>query len=251
MNQNTETWRVWRNKGIGSSDAPIIMNASPHSNLRELFLYKTGKKKKDQGNWATDRGHELEPRIRAYFELKLDIELEPDLFEHYQFDFLRASLDGVNKGKKLFAEFKAPSKEDHILARQGKLPEKYFWQVMHQFAVTGYEVGYYGSYHPDFRPKGALVKCAPDKDAISRLIQREMWFWKLLKQGIDPSLYDPKRLACECAKKPYYGSKEEAEQKIGKRKLFVFRCTPFCGYFHIAKKRMNIKSKNIVDNLVS
>lgn len=245
MKQNTETWHAWRGKGLGSSDAAAIMNASPYSNLRMLFLEKTGRLKRDTSNWGTRRGHELEDEARSYFELMHDMDFEPWLFEHYQYPFLRASLDGWNDSIKIFLEIKAPSKEEHELAIVGQIPIKYDWQTSHQFLVTNAKEAIFGSYHPDYRPKGQRVWLKPQKEKIKRLAERELWAWDLIQKDIDPSEYDPERLKQPCAKKKYFGDLEIAKKEAE----IPFKCS-FCVYYHSAKKRMNKRSRDIIENLI-
>ena len=235
LKPNTEPWRVWRNKGIGSSDAPVIMGVSPWGNLKELGLYKRNLKKKDEGNFATRRGTEMEPVARAYFELQFDMDFPEALFEHEEFNFLRASLDGYNKETKRILEIKCPGKESHEQAIAGEVPLKYFWQLQHQLLVTGAKDVLYASYHPEYSPKGATVIMTPDLPAIDRLVQREMWFWDLIQRGEDPSLVDPDRINRVCASKKYYGSREEATEKLAEEN-HIFNCC-FCNYYHISTRR--------------
>ena len=56
-----------RDKYIGGSDIPIIMNLSPFKSRYELLLEKAGYKEDlFEGNIYTDYGNKLEPKIREY-----------------------------------------------------------------------------------------------------------------------------------------------------------------------------------------
>lgn len=56
-----------REKYIGGSDIPVIMNLSPFKSRFELLLEKAGYKENDfTGNVFTDYGNTLEPKIREY-----------------------------------------------------------------------------------------------------------------------------------------------------------------------------------------
>lgn len=68
MKQNTKEWLEWRSQGIGASDAPIIMGASPWKTPYKLWLEKTTGQSDFQGNEATERGHALEDSARQCAE---------------------------------------------------------------------------------------------------------------------------------------------------------------------------------------
>ena len=56
-----------REKYIGGSDIPVIMNLSPFKTRYELLLEKAGYKENDfKGNVFTEYGNTLEPKIREY-----------------------------------------------------------------------------------------------------------------------------------------------------------------------------------------
>lgn len=62
-----ETVKQDREKYIGGSDIPIIMNLSPFKTRFDLLLEKAGYKENDfDGNIYTDYGNTLEPKIRDY-----------------------------------------------------------------------------------------------------------------------------------------------------------------------------------------
>lgn len=62
-----ETVNKDREKYIGGSDIPVIMNISPFKSRFDLLLEKAGYKENDfTGNVFTDYGNTLEPKIREY-----------------------------------------------------------------------------------------------------------------------------------------------------------------------------------------
>lgn len=62
-----ETVNKDREKYIGGSDIPVIMNLSPFKSRFELLLEKAGYKENDfTGNVFTEYGNALEPKIREY-----------------------------------------------------------------------------------------------------------------------------------------------------------------------------------------
>lgn len=62
-----ETVKQDRDKYIGGSDIPIIMNLSPFKSRFDLLLEKAGYKEDSfEGNVYTEYGNKLEPKIREY-----------------------------------------------------------------------------------------------------------------------------------------------------------------------------------------
>lgn len=67
-----------REKYLGGSDIPVIMNLSPFKSRFDLLLEKAGFKNDDfEGNIYTEYGNELEPKIRDYFNSKSKKDLPP------------------------------------------------------------------------------------------------------------------------------------------------------------------------------
>ena len=62
-----ETVKQDRDKYIGGSDIPVIMNLSPFKSRFDLLLEKAGYKTNDfEGNVYTEYGNTMEPKIREY-----------------------------------------------------------------------------------------------------------------------------------------------------------------------------------------
>ena len=77
-----ETVKQDRDKYIGGSDIPVIMNLSPFKSRFDLLLEKAGYKEDSfEGNIYTEYGNKLEPKIRDYVNsiknFALDIDKKP------------------------------------------------------------------------------------------------------------------------------------------------------------------------------
>jgi putative phage-type endonuclease len=182
-----DNWKEWRGKGLGSSDAPVIMGVSPWRTRFQLWEEKTGRGAKDQTNWATQRGNDLEPRARAAYELMSDVDMPATLVEHPVYPYLRASLDGFNAAIKKGLEIKCPGKEDHAKALAGLVPEKYTWQLVHQIAVARAEEMDYFSYDGN---SGVIVPFKRDQAKEDQLLEEEHKFWRLIQTDTPPELSD-------------------------------------------------------------
>lgn len=169
MEQGSAAWLKWRQEGIGGSDAASIMGVSPYRTVLQIYEDKLGIGKPFVPNWATNRGHELEPEARADYELRYQIFAPPALAIHKEYPWLRASLDGYNEELGIILEIKCGSGKDH-----GTVPEKYFPQLQHQLMVTGAAVVHYYSY---VKGQGHLSIVEPDQKYIARLFFEEWSFW--------------------------------------------------------------------------
>lgn len=143
--QNTDEWLEWRRNGIGASDAPIIMGVSKFKTANELWNEKTSNEvKKNEDSFITEKGHKLEKIARQKYELQTFMDWKPELAEHRDYPFLRASLDGLNAKYNAFWECKYMGKESYEklknteLKPRDRIPKQYYPQLMHQVLVTGF-----------------------------------------------------------------------------------------------------------------
>lgn len=194
LNQGTEEWHKWRNAGIGSSDAPIIMGVSPYSTPYKLWAQKLGLEKSNSENFVTELGHRFEDPARAQFALETGIEVEPDCVEHKEMPQFRASLDGLNVDQKIFVEIKYMGEKNlELVQSTQQVLEHHYDQIQHQFLVTGFTKSYYVAYGLN-QAKSDIAKLVtieifPNLDYIqNKLIPKEIDFLKLLKDQTPPPL---------------------------------------------------------------
>lgn len=182
---NETDWHEWRRKGIGASDAPIIMGVSPYTTPNQLWMVKTGRTGVAEGNWATRRGSSMEPMARAHYELMHDIDMPAALLQHYELPWLRASMDGWNRERKIGLEIKCAGRKNHALAAEGKIPEEYFPQLQHQLFVSGAECIQYFSFDGK---DGVVVPVYPDLGYMIDYIVKARQFWHLVETDEEPEL---------------------------------------------------------------
>jgi putative phage-type endonuclease len=184
-------WLSWRELGVGSSDAPVIMNASPWATPFELWARKTGRLLPQAQTEAMRRGLRLEPRARVKFEEKTGLAMPPARLEHPVHRFIRATYDGLNRKRKAVLEIKCPGLADHLVAREEKrIPEKYLWQCVHLLFVSQLPVLYYWSYYAD--DDCALVKLERSRALENQLVPAEMKFWQHVVDDTPPPFEIPK-----------------------------------------------------------
>lgn len=184
---NRQEWLAWRKKGIGSSDAPVVMGVSPWGTKMDLYEQKISEAiEEDESNqYVKDLGNEAEPKIRSLFSLLVADDFQVVLLEMDGFPLI-ASLDGRSTCKTKIIEIKLSGKEDFEGAQKGKVPEKYVPQIQHQLMVSKAEVCYFLSYsYAAYKESKAvtaehlaIVEVKPDKEYQATLMQEELKFWQ-------------------------------------------------------------------------
>lgn len=187
VEQNTEEWHEWRKKGIGASEAPIVLGVSPWKTAYQLWEEKLGLVKRQGENYATQKGHDFEEVARQHFEIEYEKSMKPALVEAESVGFIRASLDGISEDGKEILEIKNPGKDAHQLAIDGKVPAYYYPQIQHQLFASGAQLCYYWSFKDD---KGVCVKVERDEEYIKDLVNHLSQFWYLVQNGIPPEITD-------------------------------------------------------------
>lgn len=162
MKQQTTNWLEWRMGGIGSSDAPAVVNESKWSDPQTLWELLTNRRDFPEATYPMRRGLAVEPVARRLHEERTEVSVSPDTAIHAKYDFIRASLDGVNYEEERLTELKAPGIKDHVTALIGQVPRHYIPQLVHQMAVMN----------------------APS------MIYHSFYSWKVLPKGIDPLKLD-------------------------------------------------------------
>jgi len=203
---NREEWLAARQiQGIGASEAAAIVGLSPWMSKNELWYIKTGKKiaKDLSGNAAVEQGIRMEGAIRTVFAAR-----HPEFqVEHHAYDILYqterpwlfATLDGEitesfadSSVKKYPLEIKTSTprgKADWDKWSDGKIPDNYYIQILHQMLATGWEKAYltaflYGKADIIIREYDFLRKdCEAD---LNWLLKEETEFYKSVVSGQKP-----------------------------------------------------------------
>ena len=138
------------NRGLGGSSASIVLDLNPYRNKRDLYDELTNPStNKGFSNERTIYGHNAESPIRMLFRLhhpELEVidpyDEEPVILKSKEHPFMTATLDGklIDKesGRKGFYEGKTCHIMNYaqLLEWKDKIPQTYYCQVLHYFAVT-------------------------------------------------------------------------------------------------------------------
>ncbi len=209
------SWLDWRRQGLGSSDAAAIMGVSPWKTPYQTWEDKVlGSQSED--NSAMKRGRDMEETARQEFERVVGTLVAPSNVVHNRLDWMRASLDGIDISKTIMVEIKCPGKEDHALACQKKIPEKYWPQVQHQLEVAGLDGMYYFSFDG---LKGVVVEVKRDQGYIDTLLEKEAEFWAMVLSKKPPELTERDYLSMEGNSQWQNLSKELLHLRLKKKAL--------------------------------
>ena len=94
-------WLEERKKGIGGSDASVILNKNDWKNIVQLWEEKTGRKEAEDisNKPCVIYGKESEPLLREFFKIEnpqYEVKHEENsIIRHPKYPFLFASLDGL------------------------------------------------------------------------------------------------------------------------------------------------------------
>jgi len=192
MKQNTKEWLETRKNYIGASDAPIIMGVSPYkrSDGRPktpyiLWMEKLDMLPRDQENHAMRYGKEMEQPAREAYEKMVNDFVSPKVCFHKSINYLMASLDGLSIDGKLAVEIKNANAEDHSLAENKKIPEKYYPQVQQQMACADLDGMHYFSFH---KGKGVIVEVKRNDDYLEEMYSKEKEFWECVENFKPPKM---------------------------------------------------------------
>lgn len=185
MQQRSTEWLEMRKNKIGASDAPIIMGLSPWLTPYQLWEQKVGLQGAQAETGAMRRGIEMEDQARDCFERMTALTVFPQVMIHPDYDWMMASLDGMDIEQNHIVEIKCAGREDHQLAKSGKVPEKYYPQLQHQLEVTGLDMVYYFSYDGS---EGVIVEVGRNTRYIWNLVDEERAFHRCVKDFYPPDL---------------------------------------------------------------
>lgn len=189
-----EEWLQLRRKGIGGSDASVIMGKNPYRSILQLWEEKTGKLPvTDDGNEYTYWGNVMEPIIRKEFMNRtgLKVRQKHAMIIHKDYPYLFADVDGIvtdERGEKCIFEAKTASQYKAEQWEDG-VPEEYILQVQHYLEVCGMDKAYIAAliggnkfvFHTIYR----------DEELIRNLVSREKEFWEgCVLTGTEPVMDD-------------------------------------------------------------
>jgi len=167
VEQGSEEWLQARS-GIPTASCfdKIITSTGKTSTQAEAYMNKLlgewliGRPEDSYASEAMQRGNDLEPEARAFYEFDSDISVEQVGIVYLdEKKLIACSPDGLTKNGGL--EIKCPSAGVQVsYLLKGGLPTKYKQQVQGCMWVCGRDHWDFVAYHPDMDP----VRCRVDRD---------------------------------------------------------------------------------------
>lgn len=203
LEQGTPEWHAWRNAGVSASDIAAVFGQSPYTTKWKLWAEKSGLRIPDdlERNPYVRRAKRFEHMLREKVASDRKIGLLPMCVEHSELPILRASLDGIDSGRRPW-EFKIPSegnfetvKKDREKSVQARL---YNLQVQQQMLCTGASEAFLVFGRIDVRstiPRVAeyvVIPIAADPMLQDQIAREAVAFHDLVVKGVPPEK-DPER----------------------------------------------------------
>lgn len=185
-------WLEARTKGIGGSDASVVLGLNKYKTPFELWLEKTGQVVPQEiQNDAAYFGTLLEDLVAKEFEKRSGkkVRKRNAMFQHPKHEFLIANIDRFVVGEKAILECKTASA---FLAKEwenDEIPEAYIVQVQHYLGVLGpeYKKGYFAVLIGG--QKFIWKEIERDDELIEMIFAAEIDFWKNhVEKNIPPAL---------------------------------------------------------------
>ncbi|WP_395706838.1 lambda-exonuclease family protein [Casimicrobium huifangae] len=137
LQQGSPEWLAHRRTVRNASDAPAMMGASPYVTRAELVRQRaTGIDREIDAatQRVFDKGHAVEPLLRAMAERIMDEDLYP-VTATSDDGYLSASFDGVTMDERQIFEAKQASAQKLDCIHDERITPVDYWQIVHQFAV--------------------------------------------------------------------------------------------------------------------
>lgn len=207
---NREDWLKTRTvQGIGGSEAGSVLGVNKYRSNVELWEIKTGKRKAPDisDKPAVQFGKFAEPLLRELFkqnypDFTVDYH-EFDMYVNDEYPFIFATLDGeltAPDGSRGILEIKTTTIQNRVQWDEwdGKIPDSYYVQVLHQLTATGWDFAIlcaYIRYHVDGEVRVTIrhyrINRKDVESDIDFLIKEETKFWEQVQKNQLPALKLP------------------------------------------------------------
>ena len=173
--QNSPQWRRWRFDGIGASDAATVLLVNRFKTVNELLAEKSGLTAERSRSAAMIAGLSDEAQAAAKYRKRTGLHTEPLCVQHRNYEWLRASLDGLNILQCRVLEIKCGKSDYYHFQNRQSVPPWHKPQLQHILAVTGYDEIDVWCWNQGKR--GILRTVKRDDMYIDKLIDAEQRFW--------------------------------------------------------------------------
>src|SRR5690606_35289427 len=111
LDMSREEWLKERKKGIGGSDASVIVGFNPWKSPFELYIEKTSDEVQEIENEATHWGNVLEDVVAEEFSRRTGkkVRRRTQIFKHKEYDWMIVNIDRDVVGERALLECKTTS----------------------------------------------------------------------------------------------------------------------------------------------
>lgn len=186
LKQGSREWLEFRKRKFNASETADVLGIGFNKPYK-LALIKSGDEVVYK-NYAMKLGNENEPKIRDFLNAKYELNLKPVVMLSDDDDRFLASLDGVDFEKNVFCEIKFSKSEFECVKEHGQPTEKYYYQIQHQFYVTGLSrcIFAVGTINENFEYEVIDVEIKRDEVAIDKIRNAWIEFEKnYMSQSVD------------------------------------------------------------------
>lgn len=184
--QDRKLWASERLKGIGGSEASVILGLNKWKSPWDLWLEKTGQveiEEDDSDEKRQDRlffGSESEEMIAKWFTQKTGKKLRRcGMIRNNENPFMFADVDRLVVGENAIVEIKTTSMYNKAEWEDDKVPPYYITQGLHYMGTGSYDRCYFvcliGGQEPVIR---ILDRTEEVEEEIEALIEAERYFWE-------------------------------------------------------------------------
>lgn len=209
LEMTRQEWLEERTRGIGGSDASIILGLNKYRTPFELWLEKTGQTNVEESQAeAAYFGNLLEEVVAKEFEIRSGKKVRRNNFmmQHPKYNFITANIDRKVVGEDAILECKTASA---FLAKDWEseeIPAPYLVQVQHYLGVTGYKHAYIAVLIGGQRFVWKDIE--RDEELIQMIFDAEVHFWNHHVLGNVPPALDGSSAAEKFLKERYAESEE-------------------------------------------
>lgn len=206
LEMTRQEWLEARTKGLGGSDAAIVIGLNKWKTSFELWLEKTGQvipneNQSEAAYWGTM----LEELVAKEFERRTGkkVRRRNAIFQHPEYPYIIANIDRFVVGEKAILECKTTSAYNADEWKNDEIPEAYIVQAQHYLGVLGpeYKKAYFAVLIGG--QKFLWKEIERDDELINMIFETEKHFWhEHVEKNIPPKL-DGSSAAEEYLKKRY------------------------------------------------
>ena len=185
--EDHERWLAVRSKGIGGSDAAVILGLNDYKSPYELWLEKTGQAEPEDlsGNQRVYWGTKNEANIAEWFTETTGKKVRRlGTLQRKEHPFMLANVDRMVIGEDAGLEIKTAGVSQARKWKDDEVPDAYYCQCLHYMAVTGAPYWYIAVLIGG--NEASYKRIERNEGDIKTLIDAEKEFWNLVETNTPP-----------------------------------------------------------------